>query len=87
MYVVLGLLLGIIIGIGVVFALSKFCRGVTSGKLTGVTMLFLLAGTLLPFGLLTLVAFLWTDALVWAGAAAGTTTMISGIVLFMHLRK
>ncbi|NLB29635.1 MAG: hypothetical protein GX823_05365 [Clostridiales bacterium] len=80
MNIVSGILIGVAIGALQVLLLEKFVKGVTSkGGQSG----YMLAGAaqlLLPFAALIAVAFLYRDALLWAGASAGTALIILGVI-------
>ena len=96
MNVVLGLLIGIIIGAAQFFLLVKFVKGVTavaeSDNETGnsSTTGYMAAGMLqllLPFAALLAVAFLYRDALLWAGIGAGTSLLVLGVIKALFKRK
>ena len=96
MNIVIGLLIGVAIGAAQLFLLVKFVKGVTAvaaaddddGK--GGTAGYMAAGMiqlLLPFLALIAVAFLYRDALLWAGIGAGTSLIILGVITALLKKK
>ena len=89
MNIVIGLLIGVAIGAVQLYLLVKFVVGITTvadnEKDTGksVTPGYMAAGMvqlLLPFAALIAVAFLYREALLWAGIGAGTSLIILGVI-------
>ena len=89
MNIAVGLLIGIAIGALQLHLLVKFIVGITtvadssaeSGE--GVSSGYMLLGMaqlLLPFAALIAVAFIYRDALVWAGIGAGTSLIVLGVI-------
>ncbi|MDR3311397.1 MAG: hypothetical protein LBS90_08655 [Oscillospiraceae bacterium] len=87
MYIVLGIICGLVIGAAELALLSRYCLAVTSGKLTGGGVLLLIAFLFLPLAAFTLIALLLLPALVWTGSVAGGLIALGGIALFMRLRR
>jgi len=89
MNIVFGILIGIAIGVAQFFLLVMFVKGVTAaakaddksgGNGTAGFMATGMLQMLLPFAALIAVAFLYRDALLWAGIGAGTTLLVLGVL-------
>lgn len=95
MNIIFGLLIGIATGALQVYLLGKFINGITAteaGSSAGTKGLpgYIAAGMaqlLLPFAALIAVAFLYRDALLWAGVGTGTSLLIFGIIKALLKKK
>lgn len=91
MNIAVGLLIGVAVGVAQIFLLSKFTTGITgAGGTSPSASAFILAGIaqlLLPFAVLVAVAFLYIEALLWAGIGAGTSLIILGIIKSQRGKK
>jgi len=89
MNIIFGLLIGVAVGAAQLYLLGKYVKGITtaqetegSDKKSG-TSGYMAAGViqlLLPFAALIAVAFLYRNALLWAGIGAGTSLVVLSII-------
>ena len=96
MNIVFGLLIGAAVGTAQLYLLGRYIKGITTAQETegsdekNGTPGYMAAGIiqlLLPFAALVAVAFLYRDALLWAGIGAGTSLIILSIIKALFGKK
>ncbi len=81
MHIAVGLIIGAVTGALQIFLLGKFVKAITSSGEGAPRALPLgFAQLLLPFIVLLAVAFIYREALLWAGLGAGTALIILAFV-------
>ncbi len=79
----IGLLIGIVSGVFQFWLLSKFTKGLTTGKVDIRTALFGLVQFLLPIGILAGTAFLRRQDLLWTASGIVAALIIAAVFKYV----